>query len=247
MSVYSSGSVKLRVGSQTVKGSGTNFSSFVNSGDLFKVTSESAWYEVAAVVDATELTLTGRYANTAYWTGRSTNAASMSATSNLSFTLSYTPVIQNQVVVTASDVRLIDDGAGVLSADGTHSGTVSYDDGSVTLTLGTPLNATQNVTASYYSGQTRNSLSYQVVTDYTTNYEFPEISITDTNFQYIVTKAIRMIDEEINNSSVNSIRCGSSIECAATDASKGLIIRSSDNSRWIITISNSGTLAATSL
>jgi len=122
-------------------------------------------------------------------------------------TLDYTPVIQSSVVLNASIESFTDDGVGVLTGDGSPagSGTVSYDDGSWAITLGTDLTATANVTASYFSGDTLNSMTYQIVTDYTPNIKLPEMSENDVGFSKIYTKAIRLIDAAHYNASINSI------------------------------------------
>ena len=191
MSIYNTGSVRVKVGSQNVRGASTDFSTYVTVGDLFRLTSDSVYYDVAAVVNATNLTLSGRYANTNHETGRTENVASANtATRMYSFTLSNTPVIQNKVSINASIEKFTDDGAGVLTGDGTPagSGSVDYDTGSVSITLGTDLTATVNVVASYNSGDTLNAMPYQVVTDFTSHYNLPEMGLNDTQFQYLYTK-----------------------------------------------------------
>lgn len=63
MAVYSSGSVKLRVGYAEVVGNNTSFQTYVTAGDLFKVTGEATWYTVGAVNSATNLDLSSAYVN----------------------------------------------------------------------------------------------------------------------------------------------------------------------------------------
>jgi len=116
MAMYTSGSVTIYVGSTAVVGNGTAFNTYVSTGDLFKLRSESAFYDVATVNSATRLTLSASYANSTYSTG-----ATLAA------------------------------------------------------------------------------MPYQVVTDFTPNYSFPEIGINDTNFQHIYTKAMRMVDSSLDN------------------------------------------------
>lgn len=213
MSAYSTGSVKVIVGSATVKGTGTDFVTYVSAGDIFKVSSDSAWYEVAAVVDATDVTLTSRYANTSYQTSRSGTEASIgTATKVYASTLSNTPVIQQTLVLTASTEVFTDSsGNGILTSDASPagSGTINYDTGAWSIVLGTNLGGTQNVVASYYSGNTLNAMPYQIVTDYTTHYSFPELSANDTGFNYIFTKAMRLIDSAIYNASFNTVAANS--------------------------------------
>jgi hypothetical protein len=201
MSSYSSNSINVTTGSQTIKGNSTDFTNNVTAGNYLRVSNDSAWYEVASVVDATELTLTGRYANTSYQTLRSSEhlATANTATRIYSGSLSYTPTIRNNVVINASIESFTDDGGGNLvgNASPAGTGTISYDDGAWSITLGTDLTATVSVTASYYSGDTRNALEYQIIVDYTSNYEFPEMSEADVGFPHIFTKAMRLIDSRI--------------------------------------------------
>ena len=83
-------------------------------------------------------------------------------------------------------------------------------------------------------------MSYQIVTDYTPNYNFPEMSTVDLNFQHIFTKSIRMVDEKLYNASVNSLAASQDIEVTASNY--GLILKSPDGNRWRVTVSNTGTL-----
>ena len=198
MAVYNTNSVKVKVGSAIVYGNNTDFNTYASVGNIFKLAGENVTYTIAAVNAATRITLSSRYANTNEQTGRSENMASCGAATKLySGTLTYRPIIQNTVVMTASH-RLIDNGAGALSGDD-GSGTIDYDSGAYTITLTATLNATYNVVASYYSGNTLNSQSYQIIRDYTSNYSFPEAVPSDKNLAYIYTKAIRMLDETIQD------------------------------------------------
>ena len=246
MAVYNSGSVRVRAGSAGIRGNNTDFVTYVSIGDLFKITSESSFYDVAAIVNATNLTLSGRYANTDQQTSRSENVASgTTATKMYDFNLTNTPVIQNYVVITASLEQFTDNGAGVLTSDASPqgSGSVSYDDGAVEIILGTDLTATINITASYYSGNTLNSMPYQIVKDFSSHYDFPELSLIDTHFQDIYTKAIRLIDSAIYDASVNTIKSASDVEVTASQ--RGVILTSPDGTSFRVTVSNTGTLTAT--
>jgi len=209
MSAYSTGSVRVIVGSSTVRGYGTNFLTYVDAGDLFRLEDDTTFYEVAAITTATKFTLSSRYANTSYQTSRTAEhlATAGVATKLYSGTLSHTPVILNSVVFNASIESFTDDGAGVLIGDGSPagSGTISYDDGAWSITLGTDLTASAACTASYFSGDTLNSMTYQIVTDYTPNIKLPEMSENDVGFSKIYTKAIRLIDAAHYNASINSI------------------------------------------
>lgn len=114
MSVYSTGSVNVTVGSSLVKGNSTDFVTYAAQGYLFRLTDEAVYYEVATVTNATNLSLSANYANSDY-------------------------------------------------------------------SVGSPLSA----------------MPYNIVTDYTTNYEFPELSSTDTGISFVYTKAMRDIDTKI--------------------------------------------------
>ena len=208
---YTTGTVRIRSGSAAVRGEtgNENFLTYVGAGYLFKVAAESAWYQVAAITNATNFTLTSRYSNTSYQTSRAENLATMTtATKMYSGILDYTPAIQNSVVLNASIERFVDNGAGVLTGNASPagSGTVSYDDGAWTITLGTDLTATAIVNASYLSGDLRSGISYQIVRDYTPYHNLPEMSPNDTNFAYIYTKAMRIVDQRLYAASHNSIK-----------------------------------------
>jgi len=202
MAIYKNGSVDVVIGSSSVKGNSTAFTTYVSKSDLFKLNDDSVFYEVASVVNATNFTLSARYADTSYQTARAENLASANtATKTYSGTLSNTPVILNYVVITASNERFTDGGGGVLtgSASPAGSGTIGYDDGAYSITLGTDLTATINMTASYYSGDTRNSMPYKVVTDFTPSFSIPELSLNDRETNAVFTKAVRLIDTALQN------------------------------------------------
>ena len=199
MAVYTVGSARIRVGSAIIRGNNTDFSTYVSSGELFKRTSEGIIYTIATVYTATRLALTTRYSNSNEQTSRSENTGSCTATNNsYSGTFTYSPVIQGYVVVTASE-RFIDDSGGALTGENGGSGTIDYDSGAYTLTLGKVLHQIYNVTASYYSGNTLDSEPYQIIRDYTSYYTLPESSPADKNMAYIYTKAMRMVDTKLHN------------------------------------------------
>jgi len=203
MANYNSGSVNVTVGSATVKGNGTEFTTYISSGNLFKLTGESVFYEVASVVTATHLTLSARYTDSSTQISVASNVASTTSATNYNFTLSDTPIIQSNFVVTASQ-RFTDDGAGVLTGSDGGSGTVGYDDGAVTLSLGaTSLNATYNIAASYLKGSKKQARPYQIITDFTPNYSLPEAGLNDTGLPTIYTKAVRKIDNQLSATTNN--------------------------------------------
>jgi hypothetical protein len=207
MAAYSSGSVTVRVGSSIIKGNNTNFVTYASIGNIFKIAGENVTYAIAAVNNATRLVLSSRYTNSSEQTSRSENVASCGAsTKTYSGTLINRPIIQSYVVVTASE-RFTDDGAGTLTGGQGGTGSVDYDSGAFTINLNATLTATYNLSASYYSGNTLNSLSYQIVRDYTSNYTLPEAAPSDKNLAYIYTKAMRMIDSQMGkfNSRIASL------------------------------------------
>jgi len=204
MAVYKTGSVRVKVGSALIKGETGNeaFSTNVSAGNLFKLTGEPTFYTVAAITNATNFSLSARYANSTYQTARAAeHLATMTvATKMYSGTLNYYPVIQSAITITASGETFTDDSGGVLAGDASPpgSGTVNYDTGAWTITLGTDLTASCAMTASYQSGDTRSGQSYQIVTDYTSRYTIPEMSLNDVNFPHIYTKAMRIIDSRLS-------------------------------------------------
>jgi hypothetical protein len=75
-----------------------------------------------------------------------------------------------------------------------------------TVTSATRLSLTASYQDSGYAASTELSgLPYQIVTDFTPNYSFPELSANDTNFKNIYTKAVRLIDAEIYQLAASSI------------------------------------------
>jgi hypothetical protein len=75
-----------------------------------------------------------------------------------------------------------------------------------TVTSATRLSLTASYQDSGYAASTELSgLPYQIVTDFTPNYSFPELSANDTNFKNIYTKALRMIDSQIYQLVASSI------------------------------------------
>ena len=204
MAIYKTGSVRVRVGSALVKGESGNeaFSSNVSAGNLFKLTGEATFYTIAAITNATNFSLSARYANSTYQTARAAeHLATMTvATKMYSGTLNYYPVIQSAITITASGETFTDDSGGILAGDASPpgSGTVNYDTGAWSVILGTALTASCAITASYQSGDTRTGQAYQIVTDYTPIYTIPEMSLNDVNFPHIYTKAVRIIDNRLS-------------------------------------------------
>ena len=202
--IYKTGSVRVRVGSALVKGESGNeaFSSNVSAGNLFKLTGEATFYTIAAITNATNFSLSARYANSTYQTARAAeHLATMTvATKMYSGTLNYYPVIQSAITITASGETFTDDSGGILAGDASPpgSGTVNYDTGAWSVILGTALTASCAITASYQSGDTRTGQAYQIVTDYTPIYTIPEMSLNDVNFPHIYTKAVRIIDNRLS-------------------------------------------------
>lgn len=216
MSSYTSGSVNVTVGSSTVKGNGTSFTTYISAGDYFALNDTKTFYEIADIVDATELTLTSRYSDSDY---QSTNSSEHIATTNTaslaySDTLSYTPVIRNTVTVNASEVTWSDDGAGVLATTSGGNigaaGTISYDDGAIVVNYNATPTASLNVNASYDYGNVLSAMPYRIVTDFTTNYGFPEAGDNETDLPRIITKGFRDIDDAIYNASVNTLTVSAS-------------------------------------
>lgn len=206
MASYSSGSAKIKIGSAIVIGSNTQFTTYVSANYVFKLTNEGVFYTIAAVYSATKLVLSSRYANTSYQTARTENVASANAATNIySGTLSYRPVIQTKAVINASE-RFADDGAGTLTGTQGGTGTIDYDSGLFSITLGKVLTDGYNLSASYFSGDTLTGQSYQIFRDYTPYYRFPEAAPTDQNLSYIYTKSMRMIDQAIHAITVASVK-----------------------------------------
>lgn len=162
MSIYSQGSVNVTVGSSLVKGTGTQFSTYASQGYLFRLTGEKVYYEVAAIINATNLSLSANYANSEYGVG--------------------SPVT---------------------------------------------------------------GMPYNIVTDYTTNYSFPEMTSTDAGITFIYTRAMRDIDTLMYNASAHTIKCASDIEVTAS--LRGLVLHSQDGTAWRMTVSNLGTVLTASI
>lgn len=206
MALYNTGSVNVTIGSSEIIGNGTSFLSNVAAGYYFKLRESATWYEVATINSATKLQLSARYTDTNYQTSRTAEqlASIVAGDTTYSGVVSYTPVMQSHFSLNASIETFTDDGGGVLTGDGSPagSGTIDYDSGSYAITLGTNITATANLVASYISGDTRTAMPYQILTDYTSYYNIPEMSLGDINFQYIFTKAMRLIDSLIYSASM---------------------------------------------
>jgi len=242
MATYTDGSVTIIVGSQTVTGNNTRFDLHIQANDYFKLTTNSVLYTIADVVSSTQLTLSGRYADSSNETSRTNEhlaTIDMSAT-GYSGTLSNTPVITNSMTVIASSVTWEDNGAGVLattSGGGTgKDGTISYDDGSwtVSFTATTGLASDLTITASYNSGDTLNAMSYQIVRDFTDHYLFPEMSDNDAHIEHIFTKAMRLIDSAIYNASINTatvdnIKVNDTLTASKIEASNLIVFNATIN------------------
>jgi len=246
MSIYNVGSVTVKVGSARVIGSSAvDFDSNISAGNLFKVKSESVFYDVASVESATVVILSARYANSDYninATGEALGTTNV-GTTVYSGSLSNTPVLQNNVFILATDIRLVDDGAGNLegtNSEGTHSGSINYDTGVWALNFAATYDASIVVIGSYVYGDTVNSVGYQVVTDFTSKYNIPELSLNDTNFQHIYTKAMRTIDAALFNINASSVSASNDVSVLATPS--GYVVKSDDGTSWRLRVTNSGTV-----
>jgi len=247
MASYKTGSVNLQNGSSIVRGNNTEWDTYISSGQFFKLNQDSTFYQIATVETATRLILSSRYSSSSYRTSRQNEHI---ATTNVGTTiysgyLAHTPVLQNYVTINASYEIYHDDGAGNLIGSPTGSGNIDYDSGSWNINMAATYNASINVTASYYSGNSLNNMPYQIIIDYTQHYNFPEMSTTDLNFQHIYTKSMRMIDSNLYNASINSLTASTELEVTASN--HGLILKSPDGTRWRITIDNNGNLNTASI
>ncbi len=247
MAAYREGTANVTNGSSTVTGNSTEWDNYVTSGYLFKLNKDSVFYEVAAVNSATKMTLSARYSDTGYQTDRSNEhiATSNVGTRVYSGYLNYTPVIQNTVVINASYETYTDDGGGTLTGTPTGTGNLDYASGHWTITSNATYNSSLNIVASYGSGEELSSMGYAVVTDFTPNYNFLEMSTTDLNFQHIFTKSMRLIDSAIYNASVNAVTASTGFDVTATN--QGLTLTSSNGTRYKITVSNTGTIVSTAV
>ena len=247
MAAYKEGSANVTNGSSVVTGNSTEWDTYVSTGYIFKLNSDSVFYEVAAVNSATKLTLSSRYVNASYQTDRTNEhiATSNVGTKVYSGYLNYTPIMQNSVSINASYETYTDDGAGTLTGTPTGSGNIDYDSGHWTINMAATHNASVDVTSSYSSGNALYSMSYSIVRDYTSHFEYPEMSTTDLNFQHLYTKAIRMIDSDLYNASVNAVTASSGFDVTATN--QGLTLTSSNGTRYKITVSNTGTIVSTAV
>jgi hypothetical protein len=209
MGTYSTGSVKVIVGSQSVTGNGTRFDSYIADNDKFRLVESPIYYDIADVVSSALLTLSGRYADSTHETKRTSEhlATTVIATKIYSGTTVYSPVIINSFTIVASDVKWKDNGAGVLAtiagAGGGIAGTLNYDSGSWAVSVNATLNRVGvNINATYNSGNTLNSMPYQILTDYTTYYGLPEAVESDRGLANIFTKAMRTIDAKLYQASM---------------------------------------------
>jgi len=246
MAAYNTGSVSVTVGSAHVIGNGTDFTANIGTGYCFKLRNYRTWYEVASVNTATHLVLTSRYSDNAYIVSRNPEnlASVVAASTEYSGTVSYYPVIQNSFVINASLEKFSDNGGGVLTGDGSPagSGTIDYDTGAWTVSLGTNIDATANMTASYFSGGSITSAPYMIVTQYTAHYLFPEMGLNDINFQYIYTKAMRKVDAALRNLVNLTVTASEDITVNATPY--GFVLYSPDGTKHRLKVSNEATLTA---
>lgn len=197
MSIYSSGVVRVTAGSSILRFAGADVQSNAAVGYKFKLREESVAYTIAAIYSATKAALSTRYSNTNYQTAISSeHLGTANALLLYSGTLAHTPVIQTSFVSYIATERFTDDGAGVLTSQCGGTGTISYDDGSWSVTLGVSHNGSA-LTASYFYGRIRNGMPYQILSDRTANYNIPKIGINDANQAYIISIALDRIDELI--------------------------------------------------
>lgn len=112
MAAYSANSVNVTVGSQTVIGNNTDFSTYASVGNIFKLANENVTYDIGAVNSATNLSLTAMYVNDLEATDTTLNSVSYQIfrdyTPNYSFPESV-PSDKNLAYIFTKAVRMIDE------------------------------------------------------------------------------------------------------------------------------------------
>jgi hypothetical protein len=239
--IYQTGSANIRVGSSSVVGNSTSWLANISAGDLFKLSNDSAFYTVSSVSTATKLSLSTRYRNSSHETSRSQHIATTNST-DLTYTgtLSTVPCLLESVVVLGSDERFTDDGDGTLTGDDGGSGSYDPDTGAISITYNASPTVGYGISASHLSGDSLNAVSYQIVKDFTTNYSFPEMGLNAINFPTIYTHAVRMIDSAMYTASISQATVAGDVYVSATPY--GFVTKSSDGTKWRITVSNEGTV-----
>jgi len=247
MSEYKIGSANINVGSSSVTGNSTSWLNNISSGDLFRLANDAAFYEVSGVQTATQLTLTARYRNSSYETGRTGEHIATCATDTVTYTatLDNTPVLQRTLVVLGSSETFSDSGGcGTLAGGSGGSGTIDYDTGALSVTFNSTPTTLATVVASYTSGDTISAMNYRITKDFTDYYNFPEMDNNSVNFPVIHTKAMRLIDKALYNASINQATVSGDVFVSATPY--GFVTKSSDGTKWRITVDTSGSLVTAS-
>ena len=201
MPSISTGTCNVTPGSQNVTFVGSSVSE-MSAGDLFRIISDDAFYTIASVDSSNaKVALTGRYRNSTYEIEVVNEVVAIGDGTNVyGFTLDYTPVIPGTVEISDEDdyETFTDNGDGTLTGDAGGSGSISYDDGTCTLTFNSDCSTGKNILAdTYYYGLYLTSMPYQVLADFTDHYSWPEPYAGNENNELIIRQAIRNIDSQL--------------------------------------------------
>jgi len=210
MSVNTTGTCSVTPGSAVVSMSNANYNLMV-AGDLFRLAIDKAFYTVASVnASAEQIVLTSRYSNLEYETTVTSETVDTGDdTSSYSFTLANTPVIIGTAEFSDEDdiETFTDNLDGTLTGDAGGTGTISYDDGSVSLEFDAPIASGKIIYADTYDyGSTINSVSFVIVRDFTDRFKFPEPDKNENAPELTIRRAIRMIDYELYKSSTTEVK-----------------------------------------
>jgi hypothetical protein len=203
MPAYTTGYCNLTPGSQLVTFVGSNLN-YIAPGSLFRGSGDVNYYTIGTI-NATQnkLYLTGRYSNSNYEIYRTGEWMKASDGTRMFYVKTdYFPVLPGSAVFRdgTSFETFVDNGDGTLTGSLGGWGTINYDDGTTFLRFWNTVPAGRGIYADhYYYGVVRSSTAFQVLSDYTPHFRWPETAPSDEAWAYIVKKALRMIDTDLYN------------------------------------------------
>jgi hypothetical protein len=199
MSVYAVGSATVTAGSATVTLIGADLTQ-ISVGQLFRRLASRVFYEIASIdYENNQINLSDIYVDTDYYTYMTGEVLGTGTgiVKNFTGTLGNVPIIVGTVSVTDGVEVFTDNGDETLTGDDGGTGVIDYSTGVYYIAFKVNVGNGVDVTCDYRYGLSMGASSYQVVTDYTPNYGWPEVNAGDSKTEEIISEALEQIDEDL--------------------------------------------------
>jgi len=201
MSVYKTGQCTATPGSNLISFSSDADLSSIIAGYLWRFENEKVFYSIGSVDDTNkEIKLTGLYFNENYHALVSDEEIDEGdGGTSYECSITNTPIIPGTVSITDGVEIFTDDGFGILTGDQGGDGIISYGSGDVTLDFNLAVAISTSINATYKGGKPITMNAYQIMTGYTTNYDWPKLDYNTSKKENILRHAFRIIDRDLKN------------------------------------------------